>query len=134
MTTAIHDTALAQAQDSRGAEPSLLRRMARGLRRFVRRSWVSAFWGLIAAAIVVAIRAGSLGTAIDAADADLPAGTGSAPLICASSYSRAEIDLPLAGCAEPAQTRNARSSVAMTSFRSAAPAGMGDLTRKTAIA
>jgi peptide/nickel transport system permease protein len=53
MTTATHDTALAQAQDMRAAEPSLLRRMTRGLRRFARRSWMSAFWGVIAAAIVV---------------------------------------------------------------------------------
>ena len=53
MTTATHDTALAQAQDMRAAEPSLLRRMTRGVRRFARRSWMSAFWGLIAAAIVV---------------------------------------------------------------------------------
>jgi ABC-type dipeptide/oligopeptide/nickel transport system permease subunit len=53
MTTATHDTALAQAQDMRAAEPSLLRRMARGLGRFARRSPMSAFWGLIAAAIVV---------------------------------------------------------------------------------
>jgi peptide/nickel transport system permease protein len=53
MTTATHDTALAQAQDMRAAEPSLLRRMARGLGRFARRSPMSAFWGVIAAAIVV---------------------------------------------------------------------------------
>ena len=53
MTTATHDTALAQAHDMRAAEPSLLRRMTRGVRRFARRSWMSAFWGVIAAAIVV---------------------------------------------------------------------------------
>jgi ABC-type dipeptide/oligopeptide/nickel transport system permease subunit len=53
MTTATHDTALAQPRDMRAAEPSLLRRMTRGLGRFVRRSPMSAFWGLIAAAIVV---------------------------------------------------------------------------------
>ena len=53
MTTATHDTALAQPQDRRATEPSLLRRLTRGLRRFARRSRMSAFWGLIAAAIVV---------------------------------------------------------------------------------
>jgi ABC-type dipeptide/oligopeptide/nickel transport system permease subunit len=53
MTTATHDTALAQPPDVRAAEPSLLRRMTRGLARFARRSRMSAFWGLIAAAIVV---------------------------------------------------------------------------------
>jgi peptide/nickel transport system permease protein len=53
MTTATHDTTLARPQDIRGAEPSLLRRMARGLVRFARRSRMSAFWGVIAAAIVV---------------------------------------------------------------------------------
>jgi len=53
MTTATHDTALAPAQDLRAADPSLVRRMARGLGRFARRSPMSAFWGVIAAAIVV---------------------------------------------------------------------------------
>ena len=53
MTTATHDTALAQPQGIRAAEPSLLRRMMRGLARFARRSRMSAFWGVIAAAIVV---------------------------------------------------------------------------------
>jgi len=53
MTTATHDTALAQPQGIRAAEPSLLRRMTRGLLRFARRSRMSAFWGVIAAAIVV---------------------------------------------------------------------------------
>jgi len=53
MTTATHDTALAQPQGIRAAEPSLLRRMTRGLGRFARRSRMSAFWGVIAAAIVV---------------------------------------------------------------------------------
>jgi peptide/nickel transport system permease protein len=52
MSTATHDAALAQAQDIRAAEPSLLRRIARGLTRFARRSPMSAFWGVIAAAIV----------------------------------------------------------------------------------
>jgi len=53
MTTATHDTPLTQAQDIRATEPSLLRRTARGLGRFAHRSRMSAFWGLIAAAIVV---------------------------------------------------------------------------------
>ena len=48
MTTATHDTALAQPQGIRAAEPSLLRRMTRGLARFARRSRMSAFWGVIA--------------------------------------------------------------------------------------
>ena len=52
MTTATHDTPLTQAQDIRATEPSLLRRTARGLGRFAHRSRMSAFWGLIAAAIV----------------------------------------------------------------------------------
>ena len=53
MTTATHDTPLTQAQDIRATEPSLLRRTTRGLGRFAHRSRMSAFWGLIAAAIVV---------------------------------------------------------------------------------
>jgi ABC-type dipeptide/oligopeptide/nickel transport system permease subunit len=53
MSTTVHDTALAQAQAASGAPPSPLRRIARGLRWFARRSPMSAFWGVIAAAILV---------------------------------------------------------------------------------
>ena len=51
MTTA--DPALVQPPAVRPAEPSLLRRIARGLSRFARRSPMSAFWGCVAAAIIV---------------------------------------------------------------------------------
>jgi len=52
MSTATRDTAFAQPQDIPDAAPSLLRRTARGLRRFARRSPMSAFWACIAAAII----------------------------------------------------------------------------------
>ena len=52
MSTATRDTALARPQDIRDAAPSLLRRTARGLRRFACRSPMSAFWACIAAAII----------------------------------------------------------------------------------
>jgi peptide/nickel transport system permease protein len=52
MSTATRDTALAQPQDIPDAGPSLLRRTARGLRRFACRSPISAFWACIAAAII----------------------------------------------------------------------------------
>ena len=52
MSTATRDTALAQPQDIPDAASSLLRRTARGLRRFARRSPMSAFWTCIAAAII----------------------------------------------------------------------------------
>jgi len=47
------DPALVQPPAVRPAEPSLLRRIARGLSRFARRSPMSAFWGCVAAAIIV---------------------------------------------------------------------------------
>jgi ABC-type dipeptide/oligopeptide/nickel transport system permease subunit len=52
MSTAARDTALAQPPDIPDAGPSLLRRTARGLRRFACRSPISAFWACIAAAII----------------------------------------------------------------------------------
>jgi ABC-type dipeptide/oligopeptide/nickel transport system permease subunit len=52
MSTATRDTAVAQPQDLPDAAPSLLRRTARGLRRFACRSPMSAFWACIAAAII----------------------------------------------------------------------------------
>jgi peptide/nickel transport system permease protein len=52
MSTATRDTALGQSQDIPDAAPSLLRRTARGLRRFACRSPMSAFWACIAAAII----------------------------------------------------------------------------------
>jgi peptide/nickel transport system permease protein len=52
MSTATRDTALAQPPDIPDAGPSLLRRTARGLRRFACRSPISAFWACIAAAII----------------------------------------------------------------------------------
>ena len=52
MSTATRDTAFAQPQDIPDAAPSLLRRTARGLRRFACRSPISAFWACIAAAII----------------------------------------------------------------------------------
>jgi peptide/nickel transport system permease protein len=52
MSTATHDTAVAQVPMIRAARPSGLRRVAGGLFWFARRSPMSAFWGLIAAAIV----------------------------------------------------------------------------------
>ena len=51
MTTA--DPTLVQPPAVRPAEPSLLRRIARGLSRFVRRAPLSAFWGMHRGAIVV---------------------------------------------------------------------------------
>jgi ABC-type dipeptide/oligopeptide/nickel transport system permease subunit len=53
MSTATQDAVVAQVPEVRAARPSGLRRVARGLRWFARRSPMSAFWGLIAAAIVV---------------------------------------------------------------------------------
>src|SRR5205807_7021069 len=52
MSTATHDAALAQPL-AQAARLSLVRRIARRLRWFARRSPMSAFWGVIAAAIVV---------------------------------------------------------------------------------
>ena len=52
MSTAARDTALARPPDIPDAGPSLLRRTARGLRRFACRSPMSAFWACIAAAII----------------------------------------------------------------------------------
>ena len=49
----IADPALVRPPAVRPAEPSLLRRIARGLSRFARRSPMSAFWGCVAAAIIV---------------------------------------------------------------------------------
>jgi len=51
MTTA--DPALVEPPAVRPAEPSLLQRIGRGLLRFARRSPMSAFWGCVAAAIIV---------------------------------------------------------------------------------
>jgi len=53
MSTATHDAALAQPPLAHAAQLSLVRRIARRLRWFARRSPMSAFWGVIAAAIVV---------------------------------------------------------------------------------
>ena len=53
MSTATHDAALAQPPLVHAAQLSLVRRIARRLRWFARRSPMSAFWGVIAAAIVV---------------------------------------------------------------------------------
>ena len=52
MSTATHDAALAQPPLAHAAQLSLVRRIARRLRWFARRSPMSAFWGVIAAAIV----------------------------------------------------------------------------------
>jgi len=52
MTTTTQDAAIAQVPEVRAARPSALRRLLGGLRWFARRSPMSAFWGLIAAAIV----------------------------------------------------------------------------------
>jgi len=52
MSTTTQDAAVAQVPEIRVARPSGLRRVASGLRWFARRSPMSAFWGLIAAAIV----------------------------------------------------------------------------------
>jgi peptide/nickel transport system permease protein len=52
MSTTTQDAAVAQVPDIRPARPSALRRVASALRWFARRSPMSAFWGLIAAAIV----------------------------------------------------------------------------------
>jgi ABC-type dipeptide/oligopeptide/nickel transport system permease subunit len=53
MSTTTQGAVLAQVPELRAARPSGLRRVARSLRWFARRSPMSAFWGLIAAAIVV---------------------------------------------------------------------------------
>jgi peptide/nickel transport system permease protein len=53
MSTITPDTTLRQPLDTGSAHPSLLWRMVRSLRRFARRSPMSAFWGCIAAAILV---------------------------------------------------------------------------------
>jgi peptide/nickel transport system permease protein len=53
MSTTTQDAVVAPVPDVRAARPSGLRRVAGGLRWFARRSPMSAFWGLIAAAIVV---------------------------------------------------------------------------------
>ena len=53
MSTTTQDAAVAQVPAVRVARPSGLRRVGRALRWFARRSPMSAFWGLIAAAIVV---------------------------------------------------------------------------------
>ena len=42
-----------QVPAAAAAEPSRWRRLGRGLRTFVRRSPLSAFWGCVAAAIIV---------------------------------------------------------------------------------
>lgn len=52
MSTVAQDALVAPVPDVRAARPSGLRRVGRGLRWFARRSPMSAFWGLIAAAIV----------------------------------------------------------------------------------
>jgi len=52
MSATTQDAAVAPVPAVRAAQPSPLRRVARGLRWFARRSPMSAFWGLIAAAIV----------------------------------------------------------------------------------
>jgi len=52
MSTAAHETALAQPPAIGAAPRPLLWGIARGLRRFARRSPMSAFWGLIAAAVI----------------------------------------------------------------------------------
>src|SRR5262249_28056099 len=53
MSTTTQDAVGAQVPEVRIARASGFRRIARGLRWFARRSPMSAFWGLIAAAIVV---------------------------------------------------------------------------------
>jgi len=53
MSTITPDAALQPPLQTGSATPSLPRRIARNLRRFARRSPMSAFWGCIAAAIVV---------------------------------------------------------------------------------
>ncbi|MBV8751486.1 MAG: ABC transporter permease [Hyphomicrobiales bacterium] len=53
MSAATQDAVVAQIPDVRAARPWGLRRVGSGLRWFARRSPMSAFWGLIAAAIVV---------------------------------------------------------------------------------
>src|ERR1700719_964306 len=61
MTAADPDTALpldpAIAATRELAPPGPWRRFGRGLRNFVRRSPLSAFWGVVAAAIIVAVAA-----------------------------------------------------------------------------
>jgi peptide/nickel transport system permease protein len=53
MSTITPDATLRQPLQTGSANPSLLRRMVRSLHRFARRSPMSAFWGCIAAAILV---------------------------------------------------------------------------------
>jgi ABC-type dipeptide/oligopeptide/nickel transport system permease subunit len=53
MSTIAPDAALLPPPRTGSANPSLSRRVARNLRRFARRSPMSAFWGCIAAAILV---------------------------------------------------------------------------------
>ena len=53
MSATTQDAVVAQVPEIRAARPSGLRRVASSLRWFARRSPMSAFWGLIAAAIVV---------------------------------------------------------------------------------
>ena len=52
MSTTTQEATVAQVPEVSAARPSGLRRVASGLRWFARRSPMSAFWGLIAAAIV----------------------------------------------------------------------------------
>jgi ABC-type dipeptide/oligopeptide/nickel transport system permease subunit len=52
MSTITPDATLRQPLQTGRANPTLLRRIARSLRRFARRSPMSAFWGCIAAAIL----------------------------------------------------------------------------------
>jgi peptide/nickel transport system permease protein len=53
MSTIAPDATLRQPLQTGSANPTVLRRIARSLRRFARRSPMSAFWGCIAAAILV---------------------------------------------------------------------------------
>jgi ABC-type dipeptide/oligopeptide/nickel transport system permease subunit len=53
MSTTLLDTASTHPGDGRTAERSFVRRIAHGLRWFARRSPMSAFWGCVAAAILV---------------------------------------------------------------------------------
>jgi len=53
MSVTSPDTTIPSQQRPHAAEPSWLRRAGRGLRRFVRRSPLSAFWGCIAVVVIV---------------------------------------------------------------------------------
>ena len=53
MTAIDPETLYPIEQIAAAAEPSRWRRIARGLRTFARRSPLSAFWGCVAAAIIV---------------------------------------------------------------------------------